>query len=68
MKKYYFLNTFVLFAFFSIQLKASNPVISVSEEPTQSQVLNSDQNGMNLQFHFGDINTINIKNRNGRFH
>ncbi len=68
MKKYYFLNTFVLFAFFSIQLQASNPVIFVSEEPTQSQVLNSDQNGMYSSVSFLRHQHHQRKNRNGRFH
>lgn len=67
MRKFTWSGLMMLFAFFSVQIMASNPVISVSEEPTQSVVLNSDQNGMNLQFHFGDINTINVKTELGVF-
>lgn len=67
MRKFTWSGLMVLFALFSFHLQASNPVISVSAEPTKSQVLNSDQSGMNLEFHFGDINTINVQTEMGLF-
>jgi hypothetical protein len=67
MRKFTFSGLMMLFAVLSIHLQASNPVISLSAEPTNSQVLSSDQNGTQLQFHFGDINTINVKTEKGVF-
>ena len=67
MRKFTWSGLLLLFAIISIQLQASNPVISVSSEPTKSQVLNSNQSEMDLEFHFGDINTINVKTEKGIF-
>jgi len=67
MRKFTWSGLMMLFALISIQLRASNPVISVSAEPTKSQVLSSNQSGMELGFHFGDINTINVKTEMGVF-
>jgi len=67
MKKYIFFLVLVSTSLISVYSKASNPVISVSSEPTKSKVTSSDQNKLNLHFHFGDINTIDVKTEMGIF-
>lgn len=67
MRKFTWSGLLLLLALISMQLQASNPVISVSTEPTKSQVLRSNQSGMDLEFHFGDINTMNVKTEMGVF-
>lgn len=52
---------------FSVIASATNAIISVSTEKTNSQVVQSSQDGMNLLFHFGDINAFEVKTPKGIF-
>ena len=65
MKKFTLSGFIAILLFFTLQVNATNSKISVSAESTSTKVLNSNQNEMNLQFHFGDIGYFNVKTSNG---
>ncbi len=67
MKKFTWIGLIAIVVLLANQATASNPVISVSTEPTSSQVLQSNQDGMTLKFHFGDIESFNVKTPQGIF-
>ena len=67
MKNFTLSGLIVFFLLFSFQANADNSIIPVSTEKTNSQVLASDHNGMNLKFHFGDIAYFNVKTPVGTF-
>ena len=66
--KHFTLRVLIAFSLiFSLQANAINQSISVSTEKTSSKVLTSNQNEMNLQFHFGNINYFDVKTPKGVF-
>ena len=67
MKKFTLSGFIALLLLFAVQVNAVNSNISVSTEKTNSQVLSSTQNEMNLTFHFGDINYFDVKTTKGIF-
>jgi len=67
MKNFTLIGLISLLLLFSFQANADNSIIPVSSEKTNSQVLDSDQGGINLKFHFGDIGYFNVKTPNGTF-
>lgn len=67
MKNFTWSGLMALMLIFSIQSFATNHIVSVSTEQTKSQVLKENQSGMDLQFHFGDIVTYDVKTPIGIF-
>lgn len=67
MKKFTWSGLLALMLLLSIQVQAYNSTISVSTDQTSSKVLRSNSEAMNLKFHFGDIQTINVKTSHGIF-
>ena len=67
MRKFTWSGLMAIMLLFALQIQAANPVIPVSTEQTKSEVLSSNQSEMNLQFHFGDIQTRNVKTELGIF-
>lgn len=67
MKKFTFFGFIALILMLSAQTYAKNSVISVSTEQTKSEVLSSNQNEMNLRFHFGDIVSFDVNTPQGIF-
>jgi len=67
MKKFTLNVLLVLFLMISFQAVAVNSIIPISEEKTNTQVLVSNQDGMDLKFHFGDIGYFDVKTPQGIF-
>ena len=67
MKKFTWSGLLGLMLIVSINIQASNHIVSVSAEQTNTQVLKQNQSGMDLQFHFGDIVSFDVKTPNGIF-
>lgn len=67
MKKFTWSGLLALMMLFSIQTQAYNSTISVSTEKTSSKVVQSNSEAMNLKFHFGDIQTLDVKTAQGIF-
>lgn len=67
MKKFTWSGLLALMLLFSIQVQAYNSTISVSTDQTSQKVVKSNQEAMNLKFHFGDIQTIDVKTPQGIF-
>ncbi len=67
MKRFTFIGFLAISLLFSVVASATNSIISVSTEKTNTQVLKSSQNEMKLQFHFGDIGFFNVKTPKGIF-
>jgi PKD repeat protein len=62
------LSAFLIFMLFiAMQAKAGNPVIPLSTETASSKVVNSSQSALELSFHFGDIETFDVKTPKGIF-
>jgi len=67
MKKFTISGFIILLLMLNMHVFADNLIIPVSTTKTNSQVLSSNQNSMNLQFHFGDIGYFNVKTPEGTF-
>lgn len=67
MKKFTLSGLIALMLVLGIQVNAINSVIPVSTEKTSSKVVSSNHESMNLKFHFGDIQTIDVKTPLGIF-
>jgi hypothetical protein len=67
MKKFTLSGLIVFVLLFAFQANAINSTIYVSDQKTNTQVLSSNQNEMNLKFHFGDVGYFDVKTSKGIF-
>jgi len=67
MRKFTLNGLMAVLLLFTFQANATDSNISISTENTNTKVLSSNQNEMNIQFHFGDISFFNVKTPEGIF-
>lgn len=67
MKKLSVLGSVILALFIGLQSFAINTNIPLSKEKTSCKIANSKQDGMQINFHFGDVSAINVKTSKGVF-